>query len=226
MSDFKENMKEQIRDKAFRWGADLVGFASVNKFESESASHHPYRILVNAQTVIVLGIAIVDPILDLWVAPREWRKPSYQSYSSRAFSNEILAGIGHKISRMIMKKGYSTVVAPYSPGLYLKVAGVHAGLGFIGRNNLLVTHGFGPNVRLRAVVTELVIESDPSQSQNLCGSCFKCVEACPVGALEKNRYSREKCESFVMNEESWSKISESGRVTCEICIRICPYSQK
>lgn len=78
-------------------------------------------------------------------------------------------------------------------GLYLKDAAVMAGLGCIGRNNLLVTPEFGPRVRLRAVVLSADLPSDGPIAFDPCRGCDEpCRTHCPQKAFEQQIYTPEE----------------------------------
>ncbi|HDP24681.1 MAG TPA: hypothetical protein ENN34_04485 [Deltaproteobacteria bacterium] len=81
--------------------------------------------------------------------------------------------------------------------LSLKHAAVSAGLGQIGRSNLLITERYGPHQRLGAVITESPLQPDPYSVFNPCpDGCRKCEDACPVGALKNGNYEVDPCFFF------------------------------
>ena len=65
-----------------------------------------------------------------------------------------------------------------------------AGLGNFGINNMLLTPEFGPRVRFASILTSAEIEPDPVLEKPLCIRCQRCVEACPVHALDGEDYPR------------------------------------
>nr|WP_308627096.1 hypothetical protein [uncultured Eisenbergiella sp.] len=65
----------------------------------------------------------------------------------------------------------------------VKHAAQAAGLGTIGRNTLLLTPEYGSMVWLSLILTELVLEADERKA-DICNCCGRCVEICPVNALE------------------------------------------
>ncbi len=80
-------------------------------------------------------------------------------------------------------------------GVYLKDAAVYAGLGVVGKNNLLLDRDWGPRVRLRAVLIEGNLPSDqPLEDFNPCQDCpMPCREACPENAFALGEYDRPSC---------------------------------
>lgn len=89
-------------------------------------------------------------------------------------------------------------VLPYyveSGGIFLKDAAVLAGLGVMGKNNLLVTPEFGPRVRLRALLLDIeLMPTGPMEDFSPCNGCdMPCGRACAQNAFAQDKYSREIC---------------------------------
>ena len=212
-------LKRLIQEKSIQWGADLVGFASHERFRRYSKEH---RSPDEARTVIVLALWMEDPILDLWLHPPSWKA---QGKPDRAFEDEILRGVALRLALLLEREGYWAEPARYEPGLYLKEAGALAGLGVIGKNNLLITREYGPRIRLRAVYTSAVLEPDPPvENVDYCSDCNACVKACPANALDHGKYDKEACLSFC--EANLKKISEYAVLWCMECSRVCPVGER
>lgn len=105
-----------------------------------------------------------------------------------------------------------------------------AGIGFIGRNGLLITEEFGSWVYLGEMITSVAFpEDDPVPFG--CGDCYRCIEACPPSALLGNgQMNAQKCLSYqtqtkgLMPKEFRKKIS-TVVYGCDICQYVCPYNQ-
>ncbi len=79
-----------------------------------------------------------------------------------------------------------------------RTAGVAAGLGFIGQNNLLVTRAFGAGVRLGGVITTYSHKESPQDTEALsCSKCGACLENCPAGALSPYSVDKKKCGDYI-----------------------------
>jgi len=106
-----------------------------------------------------------------------------------------------------------------------------AGLGFIGKNHLLINPQFGCKILLGEIITDLELDRDnPIASQ--CSGCGKCVQACPGGALrEDGMLDAKKCISYLTIEHSGEipaelKAKFGGSIFgCDRCIRACPFEQ-
>ncbi|AQQ08337.1 Epoxyqueuosine reductase [Sedimentisphaera cyanobacteriorum] len=109
---------------------------------------------------------------------------------------------------------------------------VLAGLGFIGKNGMLIIPGKGCRVLLGLLISNLEIEPDEGVIENRCGSCRRCIEACPSGALGENGLlDCTKCISFQtiekkteMNREAEEALSEE-LFGCDRCIDVCPFNE-
>ena len=212
-----DRIKNHLRERAIEWGADLIGFASAGDFEQYPSAHRPPE---RARAVIVLAIWMEDPILDLWLhlpAWRAWNKPSH------AFEDEILRGVSLRLSLLLEREGYWAEPAPYEPGIYLKEAGVLAGLGVIGKNNLLLTKEYGPRVRLRAVNTSAPLEPDPVMHLDYCGKCNRCIETCPARAFSTGKYGREACLGYC--QANLKQVSKHAVLWCMQCSDACPIGE-
>jgi epoxyqueuosine reductase len=214
-----EQLKRRVKDQSIRWGADLIGFADVQRFHRYKWEHRPPH---NAKTVIVLALWMEDPILDLWLHLPSWRD---QDKPSRAFEDEILRGVALRLSLLLEREGYWAEPARYEPGLYLKEAGVLAGLGRIGKNNLLITDKYGPRIRLRAVYTSARLAPDPILDEaSYCRDCRMCVDACPSHAFDAGKYDKEVCLNYC--QANLEEKSLHAVLWCMECANICPIGRK
>ncbi len=118
-------------------------------------------------------------------------------------------------------------------GVFLKDAAFWAGLGVIGKNNLLIHPVWGANVRLRSVLIQAhLLPSIPLEKFDPCHQCpMPCRTACPENALAKERYQRKSCmlqlETDRANQFEIDQEDAEGRprlVTawCRRCELVCP----
>ena len=110
-----------------------------------------------------------------------------------------------------------------------KTAATRAGLGWVGRHCQLVTHSFGPWVRLGTVFADLELSCGPPIEQDYCGGCKRCVEACPAQALTGNTWIPGRAREEILDAwacDQWKKDHyyqyHKGH-NCGICAAVCPY---
>jgi epoxyqueuosine reductase len=107
-----------------------------------------------------------------------------------------------------------------------KTAATQAGLGWIGKTALVVSPELGPKLRLATVFTDLELPAGVPVTNGRCGSCLRCVEACPVqagrdvqwqaGMAREELYDERACERHLDGNEELDGI-------CGICVAVCPF---
>lgn len=107
-----------------------------------------------------------------------------------------------------------------------------AGLGFIGKNTLLIIPGKGSFFSLGELIVDLELEYDSPVTQN-CGKCRRCLDACPTGAIERPHYlNANRCISYQtienrgdIAEDIWPLLGNNV-YGCDICQKVCPWNRK
>jgi len=100
-----------------------------------------------------------------------------------------------------------------------KHVGRAAGLGWFGRNNLLVHPELGAQFRLVTVLTDLPLAADAPLDRG-CGSCRACVKACPCGAIKDSREAFDHRACYETLKEFRNK-GYTNQFICGICVRDC-----
>ena len=229
-----ENLKEELREEASRYGIDLFGVASAQDLSEAPAGHRPNDVLPGAKSIIILGLKMLDAQTDL--LPLEGDTSSNSPRQAmfgghNALLSQRLDEAGYFLSRSLEKKGFHAyhqlsstggVDGRYLTGLIsLKHAAVKAGLGTIGRNSLLITSQYGPRVRLTGIITDAEIEPDRQNMSDPCPECGRCIEQCPAGALQ----NPDSGEPYEINRFACNQFL-STRPTCSICLKVCPVGDK
>jgi epoxyqueuosine reductase len=107
-----------------------------------------------------------------------------------------------------------------------------AGLGFIGKNHMLINPELGPEIFLGEIITDLGLESDELVAAD-CAGCNKCVEACPTGALRGDgQFDANKCISYLTIEHKGEIPADLATKVgdrlfgCDKCVLACPYQER
>jgi epoxyqueuosine reductase len=106
-----------------------------------------------------------------------------------------------------------------------------AGLGWIGKNSCLITPDSGSYIFLSEILINLEFSSDPIFKFDHCGSCTRCIEACPTTCILPNRtIDSNKCISYLTIEnrkaipEEYREVMDSWIFGCDICQQVCPWN--
>ena len=168
-----------------------------------------------------LSDSIIDSITD---HPHRLYMHHYQTINKYLDTATLL--IGNRIEKM----GGNYIAVPTS--LFLKKrndntshlshrwVALNAGLGWIGRNNLLINPKYGPRIRLTTILTDLPLKND-IPIEFACGDCYDCVEACPANALGEKAedYNLGKCDALLSYFIGKYNV---GHKICGVCIKACP----
>jgi epoxyqueuosine reductase len=184
-------------------------------------SCHPEALLPGARTVVSAAHCYYaeEPPLE----QGEGRLARYTWYDGYAVLRERLDELGRRL-------GGSYRVLVDANQHVDREAAARSGVGFYGKNTMLITRRHGSWVVLGTLITDVEIESTPSLELD-CGSCTLCIEACPTGALdEPGTVDATKCLSY------WTQAPESipeeyrAELTsqvygCDICQDVCPWNR-
>lgn len=235
-------LKEEIKDKCYKLGIPLVGFAPKERWEQtprELPQHFsrwipsefwPQSIYPEVKTVIVIGLPVQLPIVE--TAPSIYYHEHYETI------NNLLDEKAYEIANYLTFKGYPSINLPRDGYGDIKVllekplaffshkhAAFLAGLGSFGLNNVLLTPEFGPRVRFTSIFTSAEIKGDPVHGEDLCTRCLNCAVQCPVKAIE-SRYPSGSSSPPLINKMKCARRSEKLRKEynspCGICIKVCP----
>lgn len=211
----------------------ITGFADMTGLLHEKYAGYRYAIS--------LARRLDDNIMD---AVREGPNRAYFEHYHEV-NNELFETI-HKISAGLTKEGYENI--PVTPtvsediitgdfyttlrmAFSHKMAATRAGIGWIGKTDLLVTKEYGPRVRLASVLLkDKLFTAGIPYEKSLCGNCGICVKACPAQAAtgglwdtmtDRDRfYDAFKCMNKC-RELSLNRLNENASL-CGICVSLCP----
>jgi epoxyqueuosine reductase QueG len=145
--------------------------------------------------------------------------------------NWLLDQTAVKITAAIQNAGYNAMPVPASQivdwdeqtaHLSHKMIALRAGIGWIGRNNLLVHPEYGSKIRLATILTDMPLEPDQPVERD-CRECRKCIEICPVNAIKDshNDWNKPACLEKL---KYFAKAHNVGQYICGLCVKVCnPY---
>jgi len=206
----KTSLKKELRDH----GATIVGIADLRGYLSGEIAH--------------LGRAVsigVD------------RKLNEDTLA-------LLMKLQKRAVRFLKARGHRTLAIPpdsdrkkgtFISKLYSlfnhKMAATSAGLGWIGKNGLLINPEHGPRLSLATVLTDAPLRPDVPIEHCRCGECALCIEHCPSQAITGAEWSRlapfaELVRLDACRGHTTKKRQTTGKPNCGLCINICPYGRK
>ena len=205
------DLSKQIVAKALCLGASLAGSAaigSIRRTPSHRKAGDPrWPEAARSAVILALDHPAGEPSRDWWDS-RSGKTPGNRELI------RVVEGLCHWLAKELALTAFPLPYGVEDGGLFLKEAAVVAGLGVIGRNNLLVTPRFGSRVRLRA----LLLAFDP------CAGCpAPCLQACPQEAFARGRYDRRRCRRQIeKDQENPYRIMDMSSMTYAItCIKYC-----
>jgi epoxyqueuosine reductase len=184
-------------------------------------SCHPEALLEGARTVVSAALCYYAPGPE--PAAGEGRLPRYTWADHYALLREKLEALGERLG------GRYRVLVDANQHVDREGA-ARAGIGFYGKNTMLITRKHGSWVVLGTLVTDVEVEPSPPLDLD-CGSCTLCIEACPTGALdEPGVVDSTKCLSYWT--QAPEEIPEPYRPElgaqvygCDICQDVCPWNR-
>lgn len=168
--------------------------------------------------------------------PHEKLPEEVPQFAYYAYGKDYHDIVREKLSRLFefIQSRYSDVTGRYfsdSAPVLERFWAARAGLGFVGKNTLLIIPGKGSYFFLGELIIDKELEYDSPISIN-CGKCRRCLDACPTGAIERPHYlNANKCISYQTIENKWEISAEIAPLLsnnvygCDICQKVCPWNR-
>jgi epoxyqueuosine reductase QueG len=202
-------------------GIDLFGVADISEIKKDF--NLSQGLGEKFDRAICLGARLSQGILEeIESAPTKLYFHHYRTV------NAFLDQVAFKVCNYIQKLGYLSLPIPASQiidwqnqkaHLSHKKIGYLAGLGWIGRNNLLVNKDLGSQFRLVSILTHMPLKADKPLKKD-CGACNLCVTICPVSAIREDPANFGHTECFEKLKE-FQKQRLVDQYICGICVKIC-----
>jgi len=241
---------EKIREKSIELGFSACGFAkaeslplenSLNKW-LENSSHGQMSYMENNKdlradpTLLFPGANTVISLMASYY--NEEYEPSEPLRVSRY-------AVGRDYHRVIKKRGQKlidwikSIYPDVNARIFVDSAPImekewarRSGLGWIGKNTCLIRPGEGSWFFLAEILTDLKVSPDIPEDRNLCGSCTRCIDACPTGAIIQGEgVDAKKCISYQTIElkddisAEFKGKTEKYLFGCDICQEVCPHNR-
>ena len=224
-----------VKKIALESGADLVGIASMDRFEGAPKQMDPRYIFPGAKALIALAFRIPRGVF------RGIEEGTYFiSYSTMGYAHINAVQIPttlRKVTNFLEDNEWEAVpipmeshfaaisdtdgkllnrpTTPVSPEkpvpdvlIHFRLAAVAAGLGEIGWSNLLLTPEFGPRQRVAFILTDAPLEADPLFKGTICDRCMLCVKECGGKAISAKESVKVKIGD---------KVCEYAKLNCTAC---------
>jgi epoxyqueuosine reductase QueG len=216
------NNVKKIRALTQRWGGSLFGVADLRSFKKEEVLLPPPSI-DRLFYGISVGFHLSDAILE---EIENQPTPLYFHHYQRV--NILLDTIGLIATSAIQDLGYQAVPIPASQIVDWKTQKGHlshkhvaraAGLGWIGRNNLLVNEKVGSRIRFITILTNLPLMIDSPLIKD-CGSCVDCLSVCPAGAIKERQKDFDHLRCYEQLR-TFAKTLHFSHNICGVCVKAC-----
>ena len=198
-------------------GISLVGITSADRLKDlptgnvldVATLHGVDHFLPSVTSVIIVAYKIWDPIFNVVASGPNWLRIDipledkgsefYQLYS------QVLDAKAWALANYLQKEGFEATV---SRRISLKPAAIIAGLGFRGKNTLVINPEYGPYVRFTAILTSAKLDPDEQYLGDGCGECTRCIDACPTKALQPYQIDISRCLTYAAENPDSSNIEK------------------
>ena len=248
----KKNNTKFIKDESKRLGFSSCGISKA-RFLSEEADNFEKWLTKGYQGSMSYLEKNIDKRLDprlLVPGSKSVISLSYNYFPPKKLieeNNFIISKYAygkdyHKVLKKKLKKLFASIrekIGEIEGRVFVDSAPIHerawaklSGLGWVGKNSLLINKNKGSYFFLAEIICDLELEYD-EPVLNRCGSCTRCIDACPTDAItEAQVIDANKCISYLTIENKENIPEElSGSLTdsifgCDICQDVCPWNKR
>lgn len=216
-------MENQIKDFFSRQNVKVYGWCNISA-EHKGKIFLPEYTLERMKSVIVFGIPLSKAVLENLVDG-----PDLLYLHHYRQANYILDKTAFSLASLLEEKGFLTIPVPASQIidwqnqkalLSHKYFAILCGLGWLGRNNLVVNNVYRSRLRFASLLTEFDCKKNPEIVESGCGNCRVCIDFCPAGAISQNpeQFNHTKCYEKIKEITKKKNISQ---YICGLCIKAC-----
>ncbi|MGE5577534.1 MAG: 4Fe-4S double cluster binding domain-containing protein [Syntrophothermus sp.] len=237
------DLQKDLGQFALSQDVDLFGVADLAKAGSVLISQGN-EYLAQFKRGLSVGIHLSDAVVDGLRYPDNKGLALTYRFHVYEVVNVHLDKIALGLVTRLQSAGFEAYPVPASEtidrGRFLgvlshKLVANLAGLGWIGKNCLLVTPEFGPRVRFATVLTNAPLRPAAMRLESRCGACALCVEACPARAFtgaafdpaepREARFDPQACSDYSRRRKNEWGIELRGSF-CGRCIYVCPWGRR
>ena len=226
--DSLPDLRDTIKSLAGASTADLIGIAPGSEFSAEELGALG-EAFGQVNSLVVLAQHITDPVQRVtFRTGSDYRGSRVVTCLADAMLRDACWRVAHTLEasgwKAALARNLRYGASDPRHRISYKKAAVLAGLGALGKSQLLIHPEWGPWIWLRVVVTDARLAPDAPIDFSPCEGCSRCIEACPVGALSPDGIDRDICEKVAEMPQSPIVLSLSphGHINCEECLRACP----
>jgi epoxyqueuosine reductase len=218
--DTKKNYA-QLKKFCLQQGAALFGVADIVRIREDFLLNR--KCLQALTRAVCLGVRLSGGILsEIESVPTKLYFHHYKT------ANMFLDQLAFKVGDYVQAKGFKSVAIPASQILDWQHQKAHlshkriaslAGLGWIGRNNLLVNKKFGAQIRLVTILTDMPLKTDTPLKAG-CGQCRLCIDVCPAAAIKDEPQEFDHIGCF-RKLKDFQKQRLVDQYICGVCVNVC-----
>ncbi|MCA1013062.1 tRNA epoxyqueuosine(34) reductase QueG [Bacillus stratosphericus] len=246
-------LKEELIQYANEIGVDKIRFASADTFDSlkdrlilhESLGYlsgfeepdiekrtNPALLLPKAKSIVAIALAYPSKMKD---APRSTKDARRGIFCRASWGTDYHVVLKKKLGMLeeFLRSKHEDIRTKSmvdTGELSDRAVAERAGIGFSAKNCMIITPEFGSYVYLAEMITNVPFEPD-EKIEDQCGTCNKCVDSCPTGALvNPGQLNSQRCISFLtqtkgfLPDEFRSKIG-NRLYGCDTCQTVCPINK-
>lgn len=195
----------------------------------KDAYRHPAGVMPGTRSIIMAAMNYHDGS-----TPTDGGRVARYAWGSADYHDVLKPRLRQlaDLLRTEMPNARSRVVIDTAP-LLERDFGRLAGLGWFGKNTMLISRSIGSWFFLGAVLTDLELDYDRPVEHNFCGSCTRCLDACPTAAFpEPGVLDARRCISYLTIEHRKESVPHELRggmgdwlFGCDICQEVCPWNR-
>lgn len=244
-------MKHKIIEEAKKLNIDLIGFTGIDVFYEARSAIEDRRKKGDLSPFLPLDLEKNTNPLKIWEEAKSIISIGI-SYKHNISLGKKESNSG-KISRVAWGKDYHIILMDKMNSLMSSIQLIYpqlkykaftdsgflldraiaerSGLGFYGKNGFIINPLYGSYIFLGHILVNVDIKEDAKKINSKCGSCKRCITACPTGALKEGQgFHSKKCISYLTQKKEFLNREErkslgNNLYGCDICQEVCPMNK-